>query len=141
MTSLSGRGQSPGGPGKGRRVSREPLIAVIDDDEPFRAALVEALLSLGYGARGFASAEEFVAADGEVSCDCVITDIHMPGMSGLDLTQLLAARDSRIPVIMITARAEPGLEVSAAAVGAVCLLRKPFETRALLGCLKSALDV
>jgi FixJ family two-component response regulator len=122
-------------------VSRELLIAVIDDDEPFRAALVESLLSLGYGARGFASAEEFVAVDGEVSCDCVITDIHMPGMSGLDLTRLLAARDSRVPVIMITARAEAGLEASVAAVGAVCLLRKPFETRALLGCLKSALDV
>jgi FixJ family two-component response regulator len=122
-------------------VSRELLIAVIDDDEPFRAALVESLLSLGYGARGFASAEEFVAVDGEISCDCVITDIHMPGMSGLDLKRLLAVRDSRVPVIMITARAEPDLEVRAAASGAVCLLRKPFATEALLHCLRSTLDV
>src|ERR1700716_4603602 len=74
-----------------RCVSREPLIAVIDDDEPFRTALVESLCSLGYRARGFASGEEFFAASGESSCDCVITDIHMPGMSGLDLQRLLMA--------------------------------------------------
>ena len=87
---------------------------------------------------GFASAEEFVAGDGEGSCDCIITDIHMPGMSGFDLKR--AARGSRldVPVIMITARAEPGLEAKAAASGAVCLLRKPFETDALIDCLERA---
>jgi len=122
-------------------VSREPLIAVIDDDEPFRTALVEALRSLGYRARGFASGEEFFAASGESSCDCVITDIHMPGMSGLDLQRLLMARDRRVPVIMITARGEPGLEAKAAASGAVCLLRKPFGADALIGCLEKALEV
>jgi FixJ family two-component response regulator len=121
-------------------VSREHLIAVIDDDDPFRAALVESLLSLGYEARGFASAEEFVTTDRHVACDCVITDIHMPGMSGLDLKRLLAALDSGVPVIMITGRTESDLEARAAASGAVCLLRKPFETAALLECLKRALD-
>jgi FixJ family two-component response regulator len=122
-------------------VSREPLIAVIDDDEPFRTALFESLCSLGYRARGFASAEEFFAAGGESSCDCVVTDIHMPGMSGLDLQGLLMARDRRVPVIMITARGEPGLEAKAAASGAVCLLRKPFGADALIGCLEMALEV
>jgi FixJ family two-component response regulator len=122
-------------------VSAELQIAVIDDDEPFRTALLESLRSLGYGARGFASAEEFVAADGDDDCDCVITDIHMPGMSGLDLKQLLAVRDCRVPVIMITARAEPRLDVRVAASGAVCLLRKPFEASALIGCLERALKV
>ena len=122
-------------------MSREPLIAVIDDDEPFRTALVESLCSLGYRARGFSSAEEFFAASGESSCDCVITDIHMPGMSGLDLQRLLMARDLRVPVIMITARAEPGLEARAAASGAVCLLRKPFGADALIGCLEKVLEV
>ena len=122
-------------------MSREPLIAVIDDDEPFRTALVESLCSLGYRARGFASGEEFFAASGESSCDCVITDIHMPGMSGLDLQRLLMARDRRVPVIMITARGDPGLEARAAASGAVCLLRKPFGADALIGCLKKALHV
>jgi FixJ family two-component response regulator len=103
-------------------VSREPLVAVIDDDDSFRAALADSLCSLGYGAREFASAEEFIAGDGEGSCDCVVTDIHMPG-------------------IMITARAEPGLEAKAASSGAVCLLRKPFESSALIGCLERALKV
>jgi FixJ family two-component response regulator len=122
-------------------VSSEPLIAVIDDDEPFRTALVESLCSLGYGARGFASAEEFFAASGERSCHCVITDVHMPGMSGLDLQRLLMARDRRVPVIMITARGDPGLEARAAASGAVCLLRKPFGADALIGYLEKALHV
>lgn len=119
-------------------MSREILISVIDDDVSFRTALVESLRSLGYGARGFASAEEFIAGDGEGSGDCIITDIHMPGMSGFDLKRLLAARGSTMPVIMITARAEQGLEAKAAASGAVCLLRKPFETDALIDCLERA---
>jgi FixJ family two-component response regulator len=129
------------GPGKGWCVSDELKIAVIDDNEPFRTALLESLCSLGYGVRGFASAEEFIVAEGDGDCDCVITDIHMPGMSGLDLIQLLADRDCRVPVIMITARAEPGLDLRAAASGALCLLRKPFEANALIGCLERALKV
>jgi len=120
-------------------VSKELLIAVIDDDESFRTALVELLCSLGYGVRHFASAEEFVAAGRVNSYDCIVTDIHMPGMSGIDLKRLLTANDHRVPVMMITARTEPGLEASALACGAVCLLRKPFETDALIGSLENAL--
>jgi FixJ family two-component response regulator len=121
-------------------VPKETLIAVVDDDQAFREALVESLFSLGYGARGFASAEEFLALNGQDACSCVITDIHMPGMSGLDLKRALTAREKSIPVIMITARKEPNLEATTAADGAVCLLRKPFGTEALLGGLKRALD-
>jgi FixJ family two-component response regulator len=120
-------------------VSKELLVAVIDDDEPFRTALVESLCSLGYVARGFASAEEFIAENGRKSCDCVITDIHMPGMSGFDLKRLLTSQDANVPVIMITARADPSLETRAIASGVVCLLRKPFESSALIGCLQKAL--
>ena len=119
-------------------MSRNLSISVIDDDESFRPALAELLRSLGYSTREFASAEEFIAADGDGCSDCVITDIHMPGMSGFDLKRLLAARGSAIPLIMITARAEQGLEARAAASGAVCLLRKPFETDALIDCLERA---
>jgi FixJ family two-component response regulator len=97
--------------------------------------------SLGYGVRDFASAEEFVAVNGDGSFDCIITDIHMPGMSGLDLKRLLMARDSRVPVIMITARAEPELEARASASGALCLLRKPFKTEALIGALERAAKI
>ena len=120
-------------------MTSERLIAVIDDDESFRVALVDSLSSLGYGARGFASAEEFIAGDGTELYDCVITDIHMPGMSGFDLTRRLLAQHSSVPVIMITAHPEPGLEASAAAIGAVCLLRKPVEADALTHCLERAL--
>ena len=122
-------------------MSREYLIAVVDDDESFRRALVASLSSLGYGARGFASAEEFIAGDGTKLYDCVITDIHMPGMSGFDLMRRLLAHHSSVPVIMITAHAEPGLEARAAAVGAVCLLRKPFEADAITNSLERALKV
>ena len=119
-------------------MSRELQLAVIDDDDSFRTALVESLCSLGYGAREFASADAFMAADGVASYDCVITDIHMPGMSGLDLMRSLRARGSSVPVIVITARAEPGMEAKVLGDGAVCLLRKPFETDALVGCLEKA---
>ncbi len=121
-------------------MSSELLIAVVDDDQPFRMALVESLNSLGYAARGFASAEEFIAFEAEASCDCVITDIHMPGMSGLDLARLLTKRDPRVPVVMVTARSDLGIDARAAASGATCLLRKPFKTDVLIGCLEKALN-
>jgi FixJ family two-component response regulator len=117
-------------------VSAEPSVAVIDDDDPFRTALVESLCSFGYRVRGFASAEEFIAADGQSSCDCVITDIQMPGMSGLDLKRHLTTSGCKVPVIMITARPEEGLEAKVAASGAACLLRKPFGSDDLIGWLK-----
>jgi FixJ family two-component response regulator len=122
-------------------VSKEPLIAVVDDDESFRAALVELLSSTGYAVRGFASAEELVGVGGAGLFGCIITDIHLPGMSGIDLKQLLMSGGYRVPVIMITARADPGLEGRAVSSGAVCLLRKPFEADALIGWLDKALEV
>lgn len=120
-------------------MSRKFAIAVIDDDKSFRLALVGSLRSLDYAARGFASVEEFIAASGDKSSDCVITDLHMPGMSGLDLIRQLKAGGSTLPAIMVTGRPEPGLEAKAAAGGAVCLLRKPFETDSLIDCLEKAL--
>jgi FixJ family two-component response regulator len=125
--------------GKGPCAVNEFLIAVIDDDESFRMALVDSVGSLGYGARGFASAEEFIAWEADASCNCVITDIHMPGMSGLDLARLLTGRRRGVPVVMVTARSDLGLDARAAANGAICLLRKPFKTDALIDCLDRAL--
>ena len=119
---------------------RELLIAVIDDDESFRGALVESLGSLGYGAHGFASAEQFIAWEAQASCDCVITDIHMPGMSGLELARLLTGGRREVPVVMVTARSDLRLDAQAAATGAICLLRKPFKTDALIDCLEKALN-
>ena len=92
------------GEGKGVETCLEnSVIAVVDDDDSFRLALAELLCSLGYGAREFASAEEFIAGDDEEACDCVITDVRMPGMSGLELGHLIASRQSPVPVIMVTA--------------------------------------
>jgi FixJ family two-component response regulator len=122
-------------------VSGEFTISVIDDDESFRTALVGSLRILGYEARGFASAVEFINSGGEQSCDCIITDFNMSGMSGLDLIQLLTARGSTVPVIMVTGRSEPGLEAKVAASGAVCLLMKPFEEDALIDYLEKALKI
>jgi CheY-like chemotaxis protein len=96
-------------------VSEEFIIAVIDDDESFRIALVTLLQSLRYEAQEFVSAVEFINRGGERSCDCIITDFNMPEMSGLDLIQLLNARGSTVPVIMVTGCSEPALEAKAAA--------------------------
>jgi CheY-like chemotaxis protein len=115
-------------------------IAVIDDDESFRAALVESLSSLGYGSSEYASAEDYVRVIGSKSFDCVVTDVHMPGMSGLDLMKYLAIRGSTIPVILITARSDSNLEAKAAAAGAACLLRKPFEINELIECIEGAVN-
>ena len=121
-------------------MQNQHLVAVVDDDESFRIALVDSLSSVGYDACGYASADEFIAAAADTTCHCVITDIHMPGMNGFELKQHLASRASAMPVIMITARTEPDLESKAAAVGAVCLLRKPFATDALVKCLDRVLN-
>lgn len=120
-------------------MSGEFIISVIDDDESFRTALVGLLHSVGYEARGFASAVEFINAGWEDSCDCIVTDFKMPGMSGLDLIQLLNVRGSTVPVIMVTGCSEPGLDARAVADGALCLLRKPFGVDALIGYLEKAL--
>ena len=124
--------------GHGCCVARHLEIAVIDDDESFRIALVESLSSLAYGSSGYASAEDYIGAIGGRSFNCVVTDIHMPGMSGLDLMKHLAAQGSTTPVVLITARSDANLEAKAAIAGAVCLLRKPFEINDLIGCIERA---
>jgi FixJ family two-component response regulator len=117
-------------------VSRNLEIAVIDDDESFRIALVESLASFGYGADGYASAEDYIGSIGGKSFNCVVTDIHMPGMSGLDLMQCLAAQGATTPVVLITARSDTNLAAKAAAAGAACLLQKPFDIDDLIKCIK-----
>jgi FixJ family two-component response regulator len=115
------------------------LISIIEDDESLRRALVGLIRSLGHDARGFESAEEFAASDAIRSSACIITDIQLPGMSGVELKQLLAEQCCPVPVIMITARHEAGLEQRAIAAGAVCYLRKPFEADTLIDCLEQVL--
>src|SRR5215475_6792854 len=89
-------------PAKGTPVQTPTTISIIDDDPSLCNAVSGLLRSFGYETRGFDSAEAFLAWEGSGGCDCVITDIHMPGMSGIDLKQTLVARQQPVPVIMIT---------------------------------------
>jgi FixJ family two-component response regulator len=104
-----------------------------------RNAIVSLVRSAGYDAHGFASAEDFLRDGAVWGFACVITDIQMPGMSGIDLKYHLVASQCTVPVIIITARHEPDLEGKAMASGAACFLRKPFQTDILIRCLETAL--
>jgi FixJ family two-component response regulator len=114
-------------------------IAVIDDDDSFRAALAESLSSFGFETRGYASAEDFINGNATGPCDLVVTDVHMPGMSGLDLIRHLAVSGSKLPVILITARSEASLRARATAAGAASFLEKPIEIDGLIECIERAL--
>ena len=120
-------------------MSQTPLVAIIDDDESMRSALVGLVRSFGYGARGFASAEEFLAAGSAGAPQCIVTDIHMPGLSGIELKQRLSADRDTTPVIMITGRTEASLRDRARDCGAICLLTKPFAAGELIACIEQAL--
>ncbi|MCC8953213.1 response regulator [Bradyrhizobium sp. Pear77] len=115
------------------------LISIIDDDPSMRDALAGLIRSLGYDVRVFASAEAFLASAELGRFSCTITDIQMPGMNGFELKRELALRRESIPVIMITARAEPDLEEEAKSSGTTCFLRKPFDAATLVGCLERAI--
>lgn len=115
-----------------------PLIAIIDDDESLRLALVGLLRASGYSTRGYGSAEAFLR-DAPATVACLVTDIQMPGMSGIDLKRHLTKQGLATPTVMITARTEAELETGAFASGAVCVLKKPFEADALVGCIERAL--
>lgn len=121
----------------GSSVQAERAISIIEDDESLRQALVGLLRSMAHEAHGYATAEEFLAAD-EGHLDCVITDIQLPGMNGLEMLRRLRERGNTVPVIIVTARDEQRWRAEAKASGALCLLRKPFETQDLLDCLDRA---
>ena len=120
-------------------MTAEQLISIVDDDASMREALVELVRSLGYEVRDFASAEDFLASNDLGQFTCAITDIQMPGMNGFELKHELSTRHSSLPVIMITARAEPRTEEKAMSSGATCFLRKPFEAETLANCLQRIL--
>jgi FixJ family two-component response regulator len=117
----------------------DALIAVIDDDEATRSALAGLMRAKGFDVRIYGSAEDFLKSDSRQASRCIITDIQMPGLSGIDLKQQLKAENCATPVIMITARAEPQLHSQALASGAHSLLRKPFKAQALIDCVERAL--
>jgi FixJ family two-component response regulator len=113
-----------------------PLISIVDDDESTVLALAGLLRSFGFETRCYGSAEAFIQAGCPEAFRCVITDIQMPGLSGIELKRWLDEQAIPVPVIMITARSEPRLHAQSLASGAVCLLKKPFDSGALLACLR-----
>jgi FixJ family two-component response regulator len=112
------------------------IIAIIDDEENIRRGMSGLLRSLGYEARVFDSAEAFLATTAATDCSCIVSDVHMDGMSGIDLFQTLAARGSEVPFIFVTAFAE---EVGRLNFGKdTCVLPKPFKVDILIDCIEKA---
>ena len=116
------------------------MVAVVDDDEAFRAALQRLLKSAGFSVRSFASAKEFLDCDQYRETGCLIADIRMPGMSGLDLQAKLNAEHCPIPIIFITAHGDETLRLQAVRGGAVKFLAKPFDSAILLESVRLALE-
>ncbi|AYV46732.1 response regulator [Caulobacter flavus] len=114
-------------------------IAIIDDDTSLREALIALVRSVGHVGTGHGSAEDFLESGEAGAADCLITDIRLPGLSGVDLALQLRAASTGPPVVIITARTETALLARAAQSGALCVLRKPFAADDLLDCLERAL--
>jgi FixJ family two-component response regulator len=116
------------------------LVAIVDDDDLMRSALQGMLKSVGLSSQAFASAEEFLKSGQQQQTACLITDIRMPGMSGLELQAKLNAEHCRIPTIFITAHGDTKMRMQALRAGAVEFLAKPFDDEALLGSVRAALE-
>ena len=121
-------------------MSRLPVISIIDDDASVRAATDNLLRSLGYTVYTFASAEEFLRSAHFKDTSCVIADVQMPAMSGVDLQERLLTQGHRVPFIFITAFPEETIRARARNAGAICFLTKPFDRLTLIKCLDTALQ-
>ena len=127
-----------------RSLTRRPavseyLISIVDDDEPFREAMTSLMKSLGFCVQTFSSAESFLASPALAATSCVIADMHMPGMTGLDLQRQLVNSGHPIPLILMTAYPDDSVRTQALAAGVVCYLSKTFDDNALVGCVRTAL--
>ena len=120
-------------------MEQRTLVAVVDDDESVRESLPDALKRIGFEARAFASAEEFLASDCIAGVQCLILDVNMPGMSGPELQRELIRRGHAIPAIFITAQSPDSIPPSLLEQGAVECLFKPFSKEELRAALGTAL--
>jgi FixJ family two-component response regulator len=120
-------------------LSSAPIISIVDDDDSVRAAMSSLVRSLGYESCVFWSAEEFLTSPRLQDASCLISDVQMPGMSGLELQDELAVRRPDMPVILITAVPEERIRKRAEAAGAVAFFSKPVDGHALIECLDAAL--
>jgi FixJ family two-component response regulator len=118
---------------------KRPMISIVDDDAAVREATHDLVRSLGYSAATFASAEDFLESEKLDTTDCVIADVQMPGLSGIDLQQRLLADGRNLPIIFITAFPDERTRKRALGAGAIGFLSKPCREELLIGCLKKAL--
>lgn len=116
------------------------VISVVDDDPSVVEAVVSLMESVGHAAVGFRSAEEFLGSPDLPCTACLILDVRMPGMGGLELQRRLAAEGRRTPIVFITAHGENDISTEALRLGAVAFLLKPFRQESLLDAVRSALD-
>jgi FixJ family two-component response regulator len=116
------------------------LVAIVDDDDLIRTALQGMLKSVGVPSQAFASAEEFLASGQQQQTACLIADIRMPGMSGLELQARLNAEHCRIPTIFITAHGDTRMRMQALRAGAVDFMAKPFDDGVLIESVRAALE-
>jgi len=121
-------------------VQEPKLIAIIDDDKSVQNALQDLLESEGLSALCFGSAEQFLASGAQHKASCLIVDIRMPGMSGLDLQAKLNSECCRLPIIFITAHGDAKMRIQAMRDGAVEFLTKPFDNAVLLETVQAALE-
>jgi FixJ family two-component response regulator len=120
-------------------LSQVPVISIIDDDLSVRVAIQRLIRSLGYSAQTFSSAAEFLRSSSANGTSCLITDVQLPGMSGVELQDHLACQGKTLPIIFITAFPEDSIRTRALTAGAVCFLTKPFDGRKLIQCIETAL--
>ena len=118
---------------------RAPLIAIVDDDDALRHSLDDLLQSVGFRVQGFASAEAFLRTQHAPETACLILDVRLPGMNGLELQRQLVAAHWAIPIIFITAHADDDVRARALAAGAVAFLYKPCREEDLLRAIEAAL--
>jgi FixJ family two-component response regulator len=122
-------------------VDQTPVVSIVDDDASVRIATHRLVRSLGFTAHTFASADEFLRSPLMDSTSCIIADIQMPGMSGLDLQAVLRTQGRQLPIIFITAFPEEKIRARAMDGGAVCVLAKPFHATMLIRKLETALEI
>jgi FixJ family two-component response regulator len=123
-----------------KREHSSGLVAIVDDDRSVQSALKDLLESAGLAARCFGSAEEFLASERRSETACLVTDVSMPGLSGLELQAQLKAEGSLIPIIFITAHSDAKMKAQALEAGAVGFLSKPFDDEVLLEHVQAAIN-
>ncbi len=116
-----------------------PLIAIVDDDESVCVGMIDFMQSLGYDAHSYGSAEAFLQSQERHHASCLISDVQMAGIGGLELQRILLAEGSRIPIIFITAFPDTQVQQQAMQAGATCFLCKPCDEDVLVNCLETAI--